>query len=126
MNQLAIRSGSPLGGSARVPGDKSISHRAVILGAIADGPSQVANFLPSADCWATVEVIRAMGVEIEECGPERLVVHGRGLAGLREPEVVLNCVRSGTTMRLVAGLLAGQPFLSLLSGEAQLRRRPMG
>jgi len=126
MSQLVVRSGSPLRGSVRVPGDKSISHRAVILGAIAEGPSQVDNFLRSADCRATVEVVRALGTEIEERDPESLVIHGRGLAGLREPEVVLNCVRSGTTMRLLAGLLAGQPFLSLLSGEAQLRRRPMG
>ena len=125
MNQLVVRSGSPLCGSIEVPGDKSISHRAVILGAIAEGPAHVENFLPSADCRATVEVLRALGVEIEERSPASLVVHGQGLEGLREPEVVLDCVRSGTTMRLLAGLLAGQPFLSLLSGEAQLRRRPM-
>jgi 3-phosphoshikimate 1-carboxyvinyltransferase len=126
MNQLLVRAGFPLRGSVRVPGDKSISHRAVILGAIAEGASHVGNFLPSADCGATVEVVRALGVEIEEDGSVGLVVRGRGLAGLREPEGVLDCVRSGTTMRLLAGLLAGQPFLSLLSGEAQLRRRPMG
>jgi 3-phosphoshikimate 1-carboxyvinyltransferase len=109
-----------------VPGDKSISHRALILGAIADGVSRVENFLPSADCVATMSLIRSLGIEIEEETPTILSVHGRGLRGLREPDRILDCKRSGTSMRLLAGLLAGQPFLSVLSGDGQLLRRPMG
>jgi 3-phosphoshikimate 1-carboxyvinyltransferase len=109
----------------QVPGDKSISHRALLLGAIAQGPSRVESFLPAADCRATLQAVRALGVEIEELSATTLVVHGQGLHGLREPEDVLSCSRSGTTMRLLAGLLAGQKFLSVLSGAPQLQRRPM-
>ena len=108
-----------------MPGDKSISHRALILGAIADGASRIENYLPAADCRATLGAIRALGVEVEEASGTSLVIHGRGLRGLQEPDDLIDCVRSGTTMRLLAGLLAGQPFLSVLGGEAQLRRRPM-
>ncbi len=109
-----------------MPGDKSISHRALLLGAIAEGSSQIENFLPAADCQATVQAVRASGIQVDELAPTRLVIHGRGLHGLREPEDVLDCARSGTTMRLLAGILAGQAFTSVLSGRAQLRRRPMG
>jgi 3-phosphoshikimate 1-carboxyvinyltransferase len=125
MSQLTAQSGAPLRGLARVPGDKSISHRALLLASIAEGTSRVEGFLPSADCLATLRAVRALGVEVEDLGPTQLIVHGRGLHGLREPDDVLDCVRSGTAMRLLAGLLAGQPFLSLLTGDAQLRRRPM-
>ena len=107
-----------------MPGDKSVSHRAVLLGAIAEGASRIGNFSPAADCGATLGAVRALGVEVEECGSAALVVRGRGL-GLREPDDVLDCVRSGTTMRLLAGLLAGQPFFSVLDGDVQLQRRPM-
>ena len=126
MSQLTVRPGVPLRGRVGVPGDKSISHRALILGAIAGGTSRVENFLPAADCRATLGTVRALGIEIEELAPTALAVHGRGLGGLQEPDDILDCVRSGTTLRLLAGLLAGQPFLSVLSGDAQLRRRPMG
>jgi 3-phosphoshikimate 1-carboxyvinyltransferase len=126
MSQLAVRSGLPLRGRVCVPGDKSISHRALILGAIAEGLSRVENFLPAADCRATLGAVRALGIEIEEQTPTTLTVHGRGLAGLQEPDSVLDCARSGTTLRLLAGLLAGQSFFSVLSGSAQLRQRPMG
>jgi 3-phosphoshikimate 1-carboxyvinyltransferase len=126
MTRLTLRPGAPLRGRLAVPGDKSISHRALILGAIARGDSRVENFLPAADCQATLRAVRALGVEVETLSPQRLVVHGRDLHGLREPEDVVDCARSGTTMRLLAGLLAGQQFTSVLSGEAQLRRRPMG
>jgi 3-phosphoshikimate 1-carboxyvinyltransferase len=125
MSSLTVRAGPPLHGRMCVPGDKSISHRAVLLGAIAGGVSRVGNFSPAADCRATVRAMRALGVEVEESGSAVLVVAGRGLLGLRETEDVLHCGRSGTTMRLLAGLLAGQPFFSVLSGDAQLRRRPM-
>jgi 3-phosphoshikimate 1-carboxyvinyltransferase len=124
--KLVVRRGGGLSGRVQVPGDKSISHRALVLGGIADGASRVEKFLPSADCVATMSVMRKLGVEIEEQDPTTLIVHGRGLRGLREADDVLDCARSGTSMRLLAGLLAGQPFLSILSGDIQLRRRPMG
>jgi 3-phosphoshikimate 1-carboxyvinyltransferase len=108
-----------------VPGDKSISHRVLLLSAIAEGKSRVDGFLPAADCLATLDAVRSLGVAVEERSPTSLTVHGVGLHGLQEPEKVLDCRRSGTTMRLLAGLLAGQRFLSVLSGAAQLRRRPM-
>jgi 3-phosphoshikimate 1-carboxyvinyltransferase len=126
MNQLTVQSGTPLRGSVSIPGDKSISHRALLFGAIAEGASRVENFLPAADCLATLCAVRACGIEVEEKTPTSLAVHGQGVHGLREPEDVLDCARSGTTMRLLAGLLAGQPFTSVLTGAPQLRRRPMG
>jgi 3-phosphoshikimate 1-carboxyvinyltransferase len=131
VSRLTVHPSAQLRGRVRVPGDKSISHRALLLGAIAEGTSRVEHFLPSADCRATLSAVRALGVEVEEFEPAHssaatLTVHGRGLYGLQEPADILDCARSGTTMRLLAGILAGQPFLSVLSGDAQLRRRPMG
>ena len=123
---LIIHSGKPLIGQCRVPGDKSISHRAVIFGAIAEGRTRIRNFLNGHDCWATVNVIRGLGVRIDVRSPTDLVVNGVGLDGLQEPDDVLNCANSGTTMRLMTGLLAGQPFASLLTGSGQVRGRPMG
>jgi 3-phosphoshikimate 1-carboxyvinyltransferase len=126
MNHLTVQPGIPLRGHVHVPGDKSISHRALLLGAIAQGTSRVEGFLPSADCQATLRVVRALGIKVEQRSPTTLLIHGQGLQGLQEPDDVLDCARSGTTMRLLAGILAGQPFTSMLSGDAQLRRRPMG
>lgn len=110
-----------------MPGDKSISHRAVLLGAIAEGETRVTGWLPAVDCQATVGCVRALGVrvDVDENDPTHLHVHGRGLEGLIEPDDVLDCDGSGTTMRLIAGLLAGRPFLSVLTGRDALRRRPM-
>jgi 3-phosphoshikimate 1-carboxyvinyltransferase len=125
MSTLRVEGGAPLRGRARVPGDKSISHRTLMLGSIAEGTSRVENFLPSADCQVTLGVVRALGIQVEEHSPTVLTVHGRGMHGLQEPHDLLDCGRSGTTMRLMAGLLAGQPFFSVLNGDAQLRRRPM-
>jgi 3-phosphoshikimate 1-carboxyvinyltransferase len=116
--------GAPLRGRAALPGDKSISHRALLLGALASGTARVRNFLPAGDCQASLRAAGALGAEVELLSPTELLVHGRGL-GLREPEDVLDCGRSGTTMRLLAGILAGQHFAAVLSGDAQLRRRPM-
>ncbi len=117
----------PLTGTRRVPGDKSISHRALILGALAEGVSDVVGWLPAADCYATLHVMRALGVPVEHdpAMPTRIRVHGVGAHGLREPDNVLDCDGSGTTMRLLCGLLAGQPFFSVLTGREALRRRPM-
>ncbi len=119
------RGGGPLTGSLRVPGDKSISHRAVMLGAIADGVTEVTGFLEGEDALATVAAFRAMGVDIQ--GPEdgRVTIRGVGRDGLQAPQGPLYLGNSGTSMRLLAGLLAGQRFDSELTGDASLSRRPM-
>ncbi len=122
---LKIRNNCPLIGRCSVPGDKSISHRSVIFGSIAEGSSHIRNFLDGHDCRATMNIMRAMGVRIDEISRTRLEVHGVGLDGLQEPGDVLDCDNSGTTMRLLAGLLAGQEFVSVLSGTSQIRGRPM-
>jgi 3-phosphoshikimate 1-carboxyvinyltransferase len=122
---LTIRRSPPLHGSITVPGDKSISHRALLLGSIAEGRSHVTNFLDSTDCAATLGIVRALGISVQAISPSELVVEGRGLHGLREASTVLDCMGSGTTMRLLAGLLAGQPFLSILAANIALSRRPM-
>jgi 3-phosphoshikimate 1-carboxyvinyltransferase len=108
-----------------VPGDKSISHRSVMLGAIADGTTDIANFLPGQDCLSTVQCIRKLGIEVEELSPTHLQVKGKGSRGLQEPENYLDVGNSGTTIRLLSGILAGQDFLSILTGDASIRRRPM-
>jgi 3-phosphoshikimate 1-carboxyvinyltransferase len=125
MSTLSLRRCGPLKGRISVPGDKSISHRALLLGAIAGGRSRVSNFLDSADCRATLGIVQSLGAGVDRLGPTDLVVDGRGLRGLAEPAGVLDCAGSGTTMRLLAGLLAGQPFLSILAANPQLNRRPM-
>ena len=124
--RMTVRKVKGLRGRVKVPGDKSISHRSLLLGAIAEGTTRVRNFLPAADCLATLACVRALGVEVERLSQTELVVQGRGLRGLVEPKDILNCAGSGTTMRLLAGILAGQPFYSVLTGNEQLRRRPMG
>lgn len=124
MQHLRIRPGPPLTGHTAVDGDKSISHRAVLLGSLADGTTAIHNFLPANDCLTSIAVVRALGATVEVHGPTEVSIHGVG--GWREAEDVLDCGTSGTTVRLLAGLVAGQPFTSVLSGAAQLRRRPMG
>jgi 3-phosphoshikimate 1-carboxyvinyltransferase len=125
MTHLVIKSGRALTGHCSVAGDKSISHRAVLFGAIADGVSHVRGFLDGGDCRATIQVMRGLGVQVEEISPTELRVYGRGLRGLQEPANVLDCGNSGTTIRLLTGLLAGQTFTSFLTGTDQIRRRPM-
>jgi len=122
---LTIKPAGPLIGTISVPGDKSISHRAVMLGALAEGDTQIENFLAGADCLATVDCFRKLGIEIDGPAGGVLTVRGRGLDGLREPVEVLDAANSGTTMRLLSGVLAGQPFFSVITGDASLRRRPM-
>ena len=124
--RLIVKKAKGLRGRVKVPGDKSISHRAVLLGAIAEGATRVQNFLPAADCLATLACVRALGVGVERLSKTGLIVQGRSLRGLMEPKDILDCAGSGTTMRLLAGILAGQPFCSVLTGNEQLRRRPMG
>jgi 3-phosphoshikimate 1-carboxyvinyltransferase len=115
----------PLRGSVDVPGDKSVSHRAALLGAIAAGRTEITGFLEGEDCLATVRAVRALGAEVMRKGPGHYLVDGAGPAGLREPEDVIDCGNSGTTARLLAGILAGQPFWTILTGDASLRSRPM-
>ena len=113
-----------LRGALSVPGDKSISHRAVMFNAIAEGKAEITHFLPGADCLSTIACFRAMGVQIEQHA-DRVVVHGVGLRGLREPSDVLDCGNSGTTLRLMTGLLAGiDGMYAVLTGDASLRSRP--
>ncbi len=124
MEHLKIRGGARgLQGKITVPGDKSISHRAIIVGALADGLTEISGYLRSEDCQRTLEAVRALGIDVE--GGDPLRIHGKGLHGLREAGDILDCGNSGTTIRLLAGVLAGQPFLSILTGDASLRRRPM-
>lgn len=119
------RPGEPLRGDIRVPGDKSISHRAIMLAALAEGRSQVDGFLEGEDTRATAAIFGALGVRIESPSPGRRIVHGVGLHGLSKPAVDLDCGNSGTGMRLLAGVLAGQAFDSRLVGDESLSRRPM-
>lgn len=112
-------------GEITVPGDKSISHRSVMLGAISKGTTRVHGFLKSADCLSTIECFKKMGVNIEEDESGDLLIHGVGLHGLKKPESTLYCGNSGTTARILSGLLCGQDFSSSLSGDNSLSRRPM-
>ena len=113
-----------LKGRVSVPGDKSISHRCIMFGSIADGVTEVRNFLEGADCLATIRCFRSMGIEIEEKNTT-VIVHGKGLHGLSAPDSILDVGNSGTTTRLLSGILAGQPFESKLSGDESLNSRPM-
>ncbi len=121
---MILTSRGPLVGTLTVPGDKSISHRAVMFGSLARGDTRIYNFLNGEDCLSTISCFRHMGIEIDN-GSDVTVVHGKGLHGLEEPECVLDCGNSGTTLRLLSGILAGQDFPSVLSGDASLRSRPM-
>ena len=117
--------GGALRGRIRVPGDKSISHRAIMLGALADGATAIDGFLEGEDCLATLRAFRAMGVGIDGPDRGRVTVQGVGLRGLRAPDGPLDMGNSGTSMRLMSGILAGQAFDTVLTGDASLTRRPM-
>ena len=112
-------------GRVRVPGDKSVSHRAIMLGALAEGTTEVSGFLEGEDCLATMRAFQAMGVPIIHHGEGRVTIHGRGLHGLQAPQKTLDVGNSGTSMRLMAGVLAGQRFSSVLVGDESLMKRPM-
>ena len=112
-------------GSIAVPGDKSISHRALMLGAIADGESVVSGFLQGEDCKATLAALQAMGARLDISQPATLRISGVGMRGLRQPATTLDMGNSGTAMRLFSGLLCGHPFTTTLTGDASLMRRPM-
>lgn len=113
-----------LRGELTVPGDKSISHRAVMFGALAQGMTEVHHFLKGADCLSTIDCFRRLGIRIEETD-DVLLIHGKGLDGLVSPTDILDAGNSGTTTRLLAGILAAQPFSSTLTGDASLQKRPM-
>lgn len=123
--RFEVAPGGALHGRLRVPGDKSISHRAVMLAALADGVTEISGFLEGADSLATLGAFQAMGVRTEGPSDGRLVVHGVGLHGLRSATGALDLGNSGTSMRLLAGLLAGQRFAATLTGDPSLSRRPM-
>jgi len=112
-------------GTLRVPSDKSISHRAIILGSLAQGETLVKHWLRSADTSATLEIYRALGVEVEELKENELLVKGKGLFSFKEPADILDAKNSGTTTRLTLGVLSAQPFFAVLTGDNSLRRRPM-
>lgn len=113
-----------LKGSVSVPGDKSISHRSIMFGALAKGTTEVSGFLQGADCLSTISCFTKMGVQIEN-KDGRILVRGNGLRGLHAPDGILDCGNSGTTTRLISGILAAQPFPSVLTGDSSLCRRPM-
>jgi len=120
-----LRAVNGLRGTVTVPGDKSITHRALLLGAVNDGPVKVSGFLRSADTLATLGAVRALGVLVEEEDDKTLSVRGSGWQGLHEPEDVIDVANSGTLIRLLPGLVASREFLCVLTGDASIRRRPM-
>ena len=113
-------------GTFDIPGDKSISHRSIMLASLGSNPVRISNFLNGQDCLSTAACMRSMGAEIEEIDSHTLCVKGHGMHGLKEPEHILDAGNSGTTLRLLMGLLAPQPFLATFTGDASLCRRPMG
>ena len=124
MDAVEVRASGPILRDIRVPGDKSISHRALLFCALADGTSRIRGLQTGLDVAATGRALGVLGVELRTSA-DALEVAGRGVGGLQEPADVIDCANSGTTMRLLAGILAGHPFLSLLTGDRHLRRRPM-
>jgi 3-phosphoshikimate 1-carboxyvinyltransferase len=124
--KFRVRPVARLHGEAEVPGDKSVSHRSALLGALAEGVTEVQGYLEAEDCLRTITAVQALGAEVTRKGPGHYRIAGGGLRGLGEPADVVDCGNSGTTARLLAGVLAGQPFWTMLTGDASLRRRPMG
>lgn len=122
---LSVTQAPALRGAVDVPGDKSITHRALMMGALGEGASRINGYLDGGDCRATMDCVQALGARVETMGKGQIVVHGTGLYGWTCPRIALDCRRSGTTMRLLAGLLAGQTFAVRLDGAPQLLVRPM-
>lgn len=121
---MNITKSAGLRGELAIPGDKSISHRAIMLGALADGTTEITNFLQGADCLSTISCFQAMGVDIDNRA-DRVLIHGVGLHGLKAPDRMLDVGNSGTTTRLISGILAGQTFTSTVNGDASIQKRPM-
>ncbi|MDP3111487.1 MAG: 3-phosphoshikimate 1-carboxyvinyltransferase [Thermodesulfovibrionales bacterium] len=129
-DRIELKRAKKLKGEIIPPPDKSISHRAIILSSISKGRSTVKNVLRAEDTMSTLNAFRKLGVEIEESrvrgGKNEIIIHGKGIHGLKEPEDIIDCGNSGTTIRLLSGILSGNPFLSILTGDSSLRSRPMG
>lgn len=124
---MIIQKKGPLKGSMTVPGDKSISHRAIMLGALSEGITEIENFLMGDDCLSTISCFRQLGIPIDIIsGTHRVAIHGKGLYGLNAPNDVLDVGNSGTTIRLLSGILCGQKFPSIITGDSSIRKRPMG
>ena len=129
MHKAATRTVLPtkgLLGEFTVPGDKSISHRAIMFASLAQGESRIRGLLRGEDCLSTLQAFQRLGIEVIEKADDELIIQGRGLSGLQEPSDVIDCGNSGTTMRLMSGILAAQPFFTILTGDQYLRKRPMG
>ena len=122
---MTITKAKSLKGEITVPGDKSISHRGVMFGAISEGITELTGFLDGADCRSTISCFRAMGIDISQ-EKDHVIIHGKGLHGLNAPANMLDVGNSGTTTRLISGILAGQPFISSLNGDESIQKRPMG
>lgn len=114
----------PLRGELEIPGDKSISHRAVMLGSLAKGTTEITHFLQGADCLSTISCFQKLGIDIENT-TDKIIIHGKGLHGLSAPTEILDCGNSGTTTRLISGILSGQNFSSTVTGDASIQKRPM-
>ncbi|WP_407398870.1 3-phosphoshikimate 1-carboxyvinyltransferase [Anaerovibrio sp.] len=125
-NRVINKALKALRGEVIIPGDKSVSHRSVMLSALGDTPVHITNFLPSADCLSTVGVMRALGAKVDIISDTELIVKGNGLHGLQEPATILDAGNSGTTLRLMMGMLAPQKFVSVFTGDSSLHKRPMG
>lgn len=125
-NTVVVEPGGTLCGSVRVPGDKSVSHRAILLASIAEGTTEIEGLLDAGDTQSTIAAMRSMGVKIDQVNETTWHIHGVGLHGLKAPEHPIDCGNSGTLMRLLAGILVGQSFDSELTGDQSLLRRPMG
>lgn len=125
MASLTITPGRALTGTLTVPGDKSVTHRAIILTSLAEGESRLSSYCRGEDCLNTMRAFQALGIHIDE-QPDMLRVHGKGMWGLREADAPIDCGNSGTGTRLLTGLLAGQDFFTILTGDESIRRRPMG
>ncbi|MGL4344222.1 MAG: 3-phosphoshikimate 1-carboxyvinyltransferase [Cellulosilyticaceae bacterium] len=121
---MIIHPKTSLNGSIMIPGDKSISHRSIMLGSLAKGTTTITNFLMGEDCLSTIKCFRALGIPITIAG-DTVTVEGKGLHGLQKPADILDCGNSGTTIRLISGILSGQPFETSLTGDDSLQKRPM-
>src|ERR1700674_373974 len=124
MGKTVIVPGGTISGSVELPGDKSISHRYAILAALAEGVSEIRNYSPAADCASTLECVRRLGIAVDAKG-EHVRIAGKGLEGLQSPRRIIDAENSGSTIRMMSGVLAGQNFTSTITGDSSLRRRPM-
>ena len=125
MSKLIVPPSHSLKGSIKIPGDKSLSHRAVILGAIAEGITTIQGLLEGEDVLCTIDCMKALGAKIEKVGNGKWKIEGVGKRGLQQPQKVLYCGNSGTTLRLLSGLISGFPILATLTGDTSLNARPM-